>query len=132
MPPLAKKQQLAINLADLDRLGPTARQKVAKHLNPKAPVRIDPDDLEEVAVPFVGDLLSAACICDILRSHDREAGDVPTRVYAKNGGGWESIRGNVALVIMQQGVATLNPLVFPGADGAWSKFQAGSIDLEDF
>ncbi len=84
---------------------------------------IDKDRVDETAMAFSCSLLSAACICDTIRSHDREAGDYPTRVYIQRNppdGPWTKLNSMTVLVVTDvtgadghgKGVLALSPNVF--------------------
>ena len=117
-PPSSRRERLAVNLPDLDRVDPTVRAILVAPFVSKLPedlIRADKDRMDEVAVLFICDLVQAACICDTLRNHDRRAGDPPTRLYLqkKEGGAWERLPGAAVLTVMEDGRAVLNPILFP-------------------
>ncbi len=74
-------ERLALNLFDCDRIEPIVRQMMLGGKLVLEPIRVDPQRGDEVGVEFSCDLLTAAALCDVIRSHDRELGDRPTRVY---------------------------------------------------
>jgi hypothetical protein len=76
-----RRERLAVNLFDCDRIEPTVRQMMLGGKLKLEAIRVDPDRGDEVGVEFCCDLLTAAAICDVIRSHDRELGDCLTRVY---------------------------------------------------
>lgn len=110
-----RREKLAVNLFDLDRVDPLIRAELlGGKIDVKAgPVRIDPRRPDLAAVGFRCDLLTAAIVCDILRSHDRELGDAPTRVYIKRAEAWEPLAGRVVLTVVVDGKCQLSPEVFP-------------------
>ncbi len=77
------------------------------------PIRTDPDRMDETAVEFSCDLLTACCIADTLRSHDRAAGDHPTRVYLRKSSQWVKLQGSVVLTRVVGGKVILDPEMFP-------------------
>lgn len=108
-----RREKLAISLEDTDRLTDATRQKfLAGRLEVVRWLRLGEG---EGAVQFTCDLLTAATICDILRSHDRECGDEPTRVYVNRGGdAWTRVPGATVLTAVgPDGAVTLNPATFP-------------------
>ena len=110
MPPLFKQHEpsmpacgdrLAVNLADLDRIDPFVREAMglAQKLDATAPIYTDPDRWDETAVAFRCDLLTAACLLDVIRDHDRRAGAAVTRTYVNKGYGWVKLPGGTTLVL---------------------------------
>ena len=101
---------------DLDRLAPQLRSSVvAPRLDLTKPIDMSYDrkNETEVAVQFSCDLLSAAIICDTLRSHDRAAGDTPTRLYLFKKA-WTRIASHVVLTTQDDdGRCRLSHEVFP-------------------
>lgn len=124
MPPIRKSltkkrtEQLACNVFDLDKVDPSVREKLKlsdKISRQTVDMRFDRvKESDEAAVVFNCDLLTAALICDILRSHDREMGDSPTRLYLKRKS-WSRIPSYVVLTVVVNGHTELNPEVFPTA-----------------
>jgi hypothetical protein len=108
---------LAINLADLDRLEPEHKAHLLKDkLSPKLIV-VDMNDPKEVALAFKCGLLSAAMVCDIIRIQDWKAGDYPTRVYIRRDRSnpnamWSKIPDKVPLAVKCNGTWVLNRAVF--------------------
>lgn len=104
---------LAINLLDLERVHPTVRESLLGHglfLLHQRPVLMDRERMmDETGLAFACPLLQAAAICDLIRDHDRKAGDTPTRVYLRRVRAWEKVSAEVSLM---QG-DRLNPKVFP-------------------
>lgn len=106
--------KLAINLFDLDRLPQVVlASAVTPHVSTDKDdlVVMDKSRLDEVAVVFTCPVLQAASICDVLRSHDRDAGDAPTRVYVFRKT-WSKVPGDKALSVVRDGEVQLNPAVF--------------------
>lgn len=112
MPKLNEDQhRIAINLRDLDRADSALRALVAQLIKP-APIRIDPNDLDEVAVAFACRPLQAATVCDLVREHDRRVGDAPTRVYLFRKT-WSKLPSHEALAVGTGVSLRLNPKLFP-------------------
>ena len=109
--------ELAVNLWDVERI-PAELQPtlLAGALNLDSAVRLG-NGPEDTGLVFTCELLKAACICDMMRSHDRQVGDKPTRVYYNKGRGWRSVPSGATLTIVrsyrkgERGVE-LNPLLF--------------------
>lgn len=110
-------ERLAVNLYDItntNRLPDSIRQMLLlDKLDLSTPIRTDPERLDEAAVAFNCDLLSAACIIDVLRSHDRKAGDYPTRAYLRRASAWNKLPGHAVLTEVVDGKPRLNPDWFP-------------------
>ena len=105
-------EKLAVNLFDLDRVQPTIRElMLGGKLDTSQAIQMDKDRMDEAGVVFSCDLLTAACICDTIRSHDRVAGLYPTRVYVCKRS-WSKVPGTVALAKVEDQVLKLNPEVF--------------------
>lgn len=106
--------RLAIDLKDLDRLDPVIRTRLLKgRLDLANPIQISKDRaIPDHAIPFSCGLLSAATICDIIRSEDRKSGDFPTQLYIYKTT-WNRIPSHVALTIQVKGSVKLNPTIFP-------------------
>lgn len=113
MPSIARKEKLAVNLYDLDRVDPLIRGELLADKLAPLPIKVDANRDDEVAVEFSCDLLTAAVICDILRGHDREGGDNPTRIYIKRDARWLKVPSHVVFVDTSTGVARLNSALFP-------------------
>jgi hypothetical protein len=120
----ARRERLGICLTDLDRIAPLIRQclRLADHLDVSrdSVVWVDKSRFDEACIPFICDLLTAACICDTIRSHDRRAGDYPTRVYLKRVAAWEKLAGGVQLSVVKNEKVMLNPELFPPVPQAGS------------
>jgi hypothetical protein len=112
-----RPERLAVNLYDLDRVEKSIREMLLVGKVKNAALRIDPKRLDETAVQFSCDLLTAACILDTLRNHDRIAGDVPTRCYILTDpkGNWRRLSSSAVLTVIEDGKVELSPDVFPRA-----------------
>lgn len=110
------KHKLAIALPDLDRVSSEMRAKLlAGRLDLTQIIRVGQDRMEDVpAVVMTCDLLTAATICDILRSNDRQVGDPPTGLYLLKSTSWSRITNNTVLTVIVDGKVALNPVVFGG------------------
>jgi hypothetical protein len=111
----AQGVRIGICLFDLDRIDPGMRGLLLGgnlDLRRERVVRVDKDRPDETAVPFSCDLLKAASICDVVRGHDREAGDQPTRVYLKKDH-WRRLPADALLTLTVDGGPALNPEWFP-------------------
>ena len=108
-------KRLAINLFDLDRLHSHLRSKIAGMLK-VAPIDVSYDrkNSTECALEFSCDLLAAAMLCDVLRSHDREAGDSPIRLYLRKSEAWTRVPEGAVLTMKIAGRYQLNPAIFSG------------------
>lgn len=112
---------LSINLFDLDRVDPFIREqlRIAERIDRDRGnvVRVDEKRVDETAVAFTCDLITAATICEIIRNHDRKAGDYPTRVYVRRaaGGKWEKLPNDALLTLVAGEKVVLNPRWFPKA-----------------
>ena len=118
--PRTEPAQLAVNICDLTRVGKEAREMLLGGRLDVAggPIRTDPERLDESALAFSCDLLTAACCLDVMRDHDRRAGDYPTRCYVKTASVWNKLPGHAVLTVAvndheNHGRATLNPEWFP-------------------
>jgi len=112
--------RLAVNVCDLTRIDPTVREILLEHggrtmgkLDVAAGViRTDPERLDESAVAFACDLLTAACCLDVMRDHDRRVGDPPTRCYLKTAFAWNKLPAHAVLTLITDGKPALNPKWF--------------------
>lgn len=106
-----RSEVLAVSFLDLERLNPELRKGLlAGRLDQsQGAIKIG----NEVAVAFSCDLLSAACLCDTLRRWDVPAKHKPTRVYVKRGSLWSKVSDTQTLSVLVNGVAVLNPELFP-------------------
>lgn len=119
MPSLRKdevhEKRLAINMFDLSRVDESIRGVILRDkldLRRESVILLDKNRLDETAIPFTCDLLSAACICDVIREHDRRAGDYPARVYYRRATVWEKLPATAILSLVRPGKVILNPGVF--------------------
>ena len=110
-----RKERLAVSLADLDRVAPELRAGLlGGKLDLSGVVRVGQDRMEDVpAVVFCCDLLTAATVCDILRSHDRQHGDPPTGIYINKDRAWTRVTNGTVLTVVIDSKVLLNPAVFP-------------------
>lgn len=124
--------ELAVNLADLDRLRTETRAallagKVATDgvVNPTGLAR-------DIAVRFTCDTVEAALLCDLLRSYDRVAGDRPTKVLVRDcpESPWRKVAEEVQLTYVDSTtyLTRLNPKVFPVTPGEIVPLQTGVIE----
>lgn len=106
--------RLAMNLFDSERIVPDMRAKLLSGLLDLKVIRVDKSRPDETAVAFKPDLdlLYIATICDIIRDHDRDGGDYPTRVYIKKATAWERIPADTRLTHMEDGKSVLNRKLF--------------------
>jgi hypothetical protein len=118
-PTAGVKARIAINLADTDRMLPQVRDRALKGKVKDGLANVLRMDLNaedgEPAVEFACDLLTAAATCDIIRGHDRAAGDYPTRVYLLKDTAWVKLPGNAILTQVVEDKIILNPQLFPEA-----------------
>lgn len=106
--------EIAVNLFDLDRLvGPVQSTTICR-LDPSAAFKVSEDRPDERGVKFSCSTLAAACLLDVIRSHDRRVGDYPTRVYTRKPlQKWVKAPGHAILVLQgSDGVLRLNPEFF--------------------
>jgi len=117
----ADKVRLAINLFDLDKISPFIRDQMglASKLDAAGgAIKVDADRPDETAVAFSCDALAAACLLDVIRQHDRSAGDRPCRAYANRGRGWTKLPADAVLTEARDGKLRLNPSLFGGGEVA--------------
>lgn len=111
-----RRERLAVNLEDVERIDPSIRaQMIAGKIDAKTTIQMpqfSTTDEGAIAVAFVCDALTAATICDVLRSNDRACGDQPTRIYINKGKGWTRVSGVTALTVVVDDDVQLNPSVF--------------------
>ena len=107
-----RSESIAINLEDLDRMTDAMRQRlITGRVDAVKWIRLGE---MEAAVQFTCDLLTAATVCDIVRSHDREVGDEPTRVYIRRGVAWNRLPALAVLTTVEpSGAVILHPTIFP-------------------
>lgn len=111
----SSRWRIAVNIVDLSRVDETIRQLLlAGKVDRSAVIRTDPDRPDEAAVAFSCDALTAACICDTIRDHDRRVGDHPTRAYVQRAGGaWVKLPREAMLSRVVGGQPVLDPSIFP-------------------
>ncbi len=68
----------------------------------------------EAGVAFSCPLDEACCIADVIRGHDREAGERPTRCWARVGGAWRQVHSLAVLAVKGPGDKgwVPNPAIF--------------------
>ena len=117
-----RPESLAVNLFDItdtDRVPETIRDMLlGGKLDLANAIRVDPSRFDEVAVEFTCDLLTAACICDTLRQHDRTARQHPTRVYVRKATAWNKVPGDAKLALVKGEKLFLNPSIFTPVEAA--------------
>src|ERR1019366_3431319 len=84
------------------------------NVNITEPVVVD-KDTNEIGAMLMCDTITAAALCDVIRSHDRRCGDRPTRVYVRRGNTWKKVSGVTPLAVVVNGGLQLNPEMFPSA-----------------
>ncbi len=110
-----RKERLAVALSDLERLAEQMRLKLlVGRLDLSQAIKVGDKD-EVPAVVFSCDLLTAATICDMLRSYDRAHNDPATRIYINRALAWSKLADNVVLTLLIDGKVKLHPLVFTEA-----------------
>lgn len=118
------KEQVAINLFDLERIDTAVRNSLLiGRLDPISSFDVDTGRKSDVAVKFSSDqeLLPCCCICDIIRSTQRAEGDRVLRVYVSidYGESWKLVGSNDLLTLADQAdkdsenPIRLNPDIFP-------------------
>jgi len=113
-----RKERLAINVYDLERADePFLRRLELRKRLIDRPISMDEDkkepDVKNVALEFSCDLLTAASICDVIRSHDQRSGDYPTRVYIFRKSAWSQLSQSAILVETVDDEMRLSRKVFP-------------------
>ncbi len=112
-PASANGERLALNIFDIGRIDKTMREiLLLDKLDFSAHIWVDKERGDEAAVAFSCDLLTAACICDTIRSHDRSVKDYPTRVYLKKVVAWNKLPGAAVLTVVKNEKVQLNPEFF--------------------
>lgn len=118
IPPSRRKPEpigLGINLYDVERMHPDVRKAMLGGklcLDKSKVVWVDRSVEDDTCVPFLCDLLTAAAVCDQVRSEDRRAGRVPTRVYQLRKA-WQRLPPGLLLCVMADGKLRLNWDAFP-------------------
>jgi hypothetical protein len=106
--------RIAINAADLTRVDALILSMLlSRHVDITKPIITDVRRPDEMAVEIQAPLITAANICDVIRMHDRRAGDHPTRVYVCRRVAWEKVPSTALLCLIRNGECVLNPAVFP-------------------
>lgn len=119
-------EAIAVVIADLDRIVPSIRQMaLSGKLDLSTPIRVDPERMDETAVRFSCDLLTAATLCDVIRANDRKAGDHPTRVWVKRRA-WTKLPGTAMLTLIERGAVVLDPEWF-GAAGTNGRMESVAL-----
>jgi hypothetical protein len=109
----ARPERLALNLGDLMRLDATVRGvMLAGKVDCETPVRTNGRTLDDGAVVMTCDLLTAACIADVIRAHDRKAGDYPCRCYLRRRDAWQRLPNDALLTVVEGERVVLNPALF--------------------
>lgn len=118
-----RAERLAISIVDLDRLDPSFRHKVVNMgiLDLKNPATAKEIKDEIAIVPFGGDLLQCAVVCDIIRNEDRKAERTESRIYLRKeeGKSWRNVGKSTILTILTKEGTILNPVVFPPKKLEW-------------
>jgi hypothetical protein len=104
-----RRERLAVSLEDLDRVLPNLRAKVAPLLVKDKARLVRAEDC--AAVEFGCELLMAAAVIDLLRDHDRAAGDAPTRAWVFRKA-WTRVSGTLPLTKMAGAQLRLNEEAF--------------------
>lgn len=110
-----RRERLAVAIADIDRMPADVRKKLLKDKLDLENVIRHAGQLRQEEVPsvmFTCSLLTAAKICDIMRSNDRAVKDEPTRVYLKKELTWARVPLDKSLTITIGHDVMLNPAVF--------------------
>lgn len=112
---VAENNRLALPVSVLELIDPGLRERLslASRLE-RTPIRLDSDKVHIVA--FSCDLLTAALICDIIRSNDRKLGDRASPIYRQRSPGGKWVRASDTTVFTTtdtDGKAHLSVDVFP-------------------
>jgi len=109
--------ELAVNLADLDRLRQETRTTLLAGKLATDGVVNPTDMVRDLAVRFVCTIEEAALLCDVLRSYDKSSGDRPTKVLIRDDADspWRQVPNDVNLTYVNSKThkVRLNPRVFP-------------------
>lgn len=109
--------ELAVNLADLDRLRQETRTTLLAGKVATDGVVNPTGECKDVAVRFTCTIEEAALLCDVLRSYDKASGDRPTRVLIRDDpeSPWRAVppAENLTYVDSKTHKVRLNPRVFP-------------------
>lgn len=118
MPPIPpkkpeRKERLAVNLHDLHEMEESVLVAVfGGKLDLHSPVKVDPSNVKDVAVPVDIPLLLAATVIDVAQSEQRKVGLPWLRTYIFRGIAWTKLPRDTLLTVLQDGVIELNPDVF--------------------
>lgn len=114
MPKITERpDRLAINLFDLDLIDETMRSMLLlSRLDLEKPIKISQDNIQETAVRFKCDILTAATACDILQSERRKLNDPEVRLYLNRGNGWYRLGSGRILTVLVGDKPKLNPAIF--------------------
>ncbi len=116
MPELKRKkvEELCLHLSDLDRIDPLVRGMLLKDKVDleRGPIRVDPSKVDAAGVGFLCDTLTAAILCDVIRSNDRKLRQPVTRVYLKRADAWAQLSSDLVLTEVENGKVRLNWSVF--------------------
>lgn len=132
---LKRRERLGVNVFDLDRLDQSLRKNLlGGNLDLGEAIWFGRKyESDECFVAFSCDLLSAACICDLLRNYDRQLGDVATRIYLRKGRitpSWYKLPPTLVLTEMDGEICRLNPVVFPSSENlSVAPAQTGQVVL---
>jgi hypothetical protein len=116
-----RTERLGIWFADVEKLPPQMRLEILPHLDLTRILRVGQGEKneEQPALAFKCPLLQAALICDLIRSHDRAVGARPSEIYLNRSGeetAWRRVVYSMALTVMVNGKAMLNPELFVGVN----------------
>ena len=110
-----RRERLAVNLYDLTNVHELVRASLLGgklDLAKESVVWVDNSRLDETAVPFICDLLTAASCLDVLRSEARKVNDPPIRAYIYREA-WTRLPHYAVLVNIEDGKAVLSSEWFP-------------------
>lgn len=115
-----RTERLAIALEALERLPTAMRNEIIPKLHRDTLLRMGKGERKEdvPALEFSCSLLEAALICDIVRNHDRLAGESPADVYIHRGTTWTRVIFSQVLTVLINGKAALNPAFFTNTNVA--------------
>lgn len=131
-----RPERLAINIADLTRLDEFVLRQLLGGKLDGSPTRTDKYRADEAAVMLTCDLLTAAIACDVIREHDREAGDPVTRVYLRRVEAWRRLPADAVLTVVEREgdrqSVVLNPDVFVEDVSVESMTSPADLDAVEF
>lgn len=108
-----RRERLAVNMKDLEHAPAGFRNVAVNELLDVSKAGVVNESVEDAAMPFRCDLLTAASFCDVLRGIDRRAGCRPTRVYLQRVAAWDKLAESAVLTVLTNGKPALNPELFP-------------------